>query len=114
MAGKMVCSHCESVIPADSKFCPNCGAGFEPIDPVVNQFYPPSPPPQQPQSPQTGQPPPAPQYTQVPIQQGFSTPVADPRKSKKTIYIIIAVVAVVLVCVCFLGIFVISSLSQGA
>jgi len=107
MAGKMVCSHCESVISADSKFCPNCGAGFEPVEPEVNQFYPPSPPPLQTQSPLPV--PPPPQYTKAPVQSGFAAPAAEPRKSKKIIYIIIAVVAVVLVCICVMGIIAILS-----
>lgn len=81
MAGKMVCSHCESVVPADSKFCPNCGAGFETVEPVVNQFYPPSPPSQQPEPP-LPVPPPL-QYSQAPVQSGFAAPAAEPRKSKK-------------------------------
>ncbi len=107
MAGKMVCSHCESVVPADSKFCPNCGAGFETVEPVVNQFYPPSPPSQQPEPP-LPVPPPL-QYSQAPVQSGFAAPAAEPRKSKKTLYIIIAVVAVVLVCICVMGIIAILS-----
>ena len=96
MVGSKVCSHCESVIPADSKVCPNCGAGLEAVEPEVNQFNPVSSAPQQ--SPST------PQYTQTPATPVFSTSNAEPRKSKKFIYIIIAAIVVFLLCVCILGI----------
>lgn len=107
MAGNVVCSHCESVIPADSKFCPNCGAEYEPEEPV-SQFN--SVPPQSPQPVRPPQPPP---FTQALVQPVIPTKVTEPGKSKRNTYIIFAVVAVVLLCVCIIGIFIISSLSGG-
>ena len=102
MAGNRVCSHCESVIPADSLVCPNCGAEFEPVEIELNQFNPVSSAPQQPPS--------ALQYTQDPDQSVSVTPNAKPRKSKKIIYIIIAVIAFILLCLFLMGVIVILAL----
>ena len=101
MAGNKICSHCESVIPADSESCPNCGAGFEAVEPEINQFQPVSPPP------------PSFQTTQAPVSPGFSTPTAKPPKSKKLLYIIIAVVVAVVLCICVLGVIAILSLRSS-
>lgn len=100
MAGNRVCSHCESVIPADSESCPNCGAGYEPVEPEVNQFQPVSPPA------------PSFQYTQAPVSPGF-TATAEPPKSKKLLYIIIAAIVAVVLCICVLGVIVILSLRSS-
>ena len=97
MVGNVVCTHCDSLIPGDSKFCPNCGAEYQPIIPETPETYIPVPPP--------------PTFSQSQDQSFVPNFSPEPKKSKKSTFIIIAVVAVILICVCVLGIILISSIN---
>jgi len=99
MVGNMVCSHCESVNPAESKNCPNCGAEFEALQPEDNSFSPVSSEPQL--SPSTLP------TTQVTGWEGPTTPNTKSRKTKKIIFISIAVIAVILLCLYLMSVIVI-------
>ena len=101
MDERKVCQHCESFIPADSKFCPNCGAEYVPEIKYTQENYVPV---------QPSTPPQPSQFSQTPVQTGFSEPVGTPKKSKRNTILIIAIIAIVLICVCIFGIIIISYL----
>ena len=101
MVGNVVCSHCESVMPANSKFCPNCGAEYEPVKPVISDNYIPAQPSPQQQPPQ---------FTQAPVQSVSPVVPLESKKSKKNLFFIIAIVAVALLCICILAIIAIFNL----
>ncbi len=101
MDERKICKHCESFIPADSKFCPNCGAEYVPEIKYTQEYYVPV---------QPSSPPQPSQFSQVPVQTGFSEQVGIPKKSKRNTFLIVAIIAIVLICICIFGIIIVSYL----
>ena len=101
MDERKVCKHCESFIPADSKFCPNCGAEYIPEIKFTQENYTPI---------QPSIPPQPSQSSQTPVQTAFSDQVGTPKKSKRNTFLIVAIIAIVLICMCIFGIIFISYL----
>lgn len=105
MVKNVVCSHCSSLVPADYKSCPNCGASIEIPAPKEEEF-------KSVQPVKT-----IPTYSIPPetvesLQSVSSNVFSIFRKSKKILYIALAVVILSLICLCVVSILVISSLQK--
>ena len=106
MAKNVVCSHCSSLIYGDLKSCPNCGAPIEIPSPIEEK---------EPNPISNVQPRPTyeiPQQTLDSVQSISSKIFGLFRKSKKYLFIAIAVIAVTLICFCAVSIAIITNLQN--
>ncbi|MHB0875017.1 MAG: zinc-ribbon domain-containing protein [Anaerolineae bacterium] len=90
------CQNCGASLPPDSRFCDSCGAPVQKQQTAPETLAYQTPPPAY-QAPQQGY--------QQPYQQSY-VPPEPPKKDRKTLYIILAVVAVLILlgcgaCACF-------------
>ena len=105
MVKNVVCSHCSSLVPADYKSCPNCGAPIEIRAPKENEFN----------AVQPVKPKPTysiPPETVESLQSVSSNVFTIFRKSKKILYIALAVIILSLICFCVISTLIISSLQK--
>lgn len=107
MTGKIVCSHCSSLISGDLKTCPHCGAPVE--IPVVikteeTKFTQPV---------QTAPDPVIPPEAVESVNSIKSSIFDTIRKSRKLLFIALAVILIVFVCFCGTGIYLISLLQNS-
>lgn len=106
MAKNVVCSHCSSLIYGDLKSCPNCGAPIETSSPIEANEPKPDPI-VQPKSTYE-----IPQATLDSVQSMSYKFFGVFRKSKKFLFIAIAIIATSLICFCGVSIALISSLQN--